>query len=336
MLNNTGIWVIVPNWNGGDLNIKCLESLSIQTKEHMVLVVDNNSSDNSIEKIEKSFPKTKVLKNKNNLGFAGGVNAGIKEALRNDAQYIVLLNNDVILEKDWISELSFFLKKNAKTGSVAGKLMNVDGTRVDNTGDEYSIWGLSIPRDRDLKDDQAFRNKGRVFGPSAGAAMYRTSVFNDAGLFDEKFFAYYEDTDFNFRMQLKGWPASYEPKAIAYHATGSTSSRVAGFTTYQTTKNLPMLFWKNVPFRLLPKMLPRFFTAYSAILVSSIINGRGVPAVKGFLMYLKNIPHIAVERRKVQKHRKISTDYVWSILYKDLPPDAYKLRRLRRIFTGKA
>lgn len=332
MLNNTGIWVIIPNWNGGKLLPDCLKSLAKQTEEHTVVLVDNASGDNSVELVEKSFPYVDVIRNEKNLGFAGGVNAGIKHALDNDAKYVVLLNNDVKLEKDWLSELKKTLAKHKQTGSATGKLLSADGKKVDNTGDEYSIWGLTMPRQRGLPAKEALAEAGEVFGACAGAAMYRASAMKEVGFFDEKFFAYYEDTDFNFRLQLAGWKAFYNPLAVGYHATGSTSSKIPGFITLQTMKNTPILFWKNVPLSLIPKIFPRFFLAHVLVFFSSIFKGRGTPAIKGALLGFGNIPHTLIERRKIQKNRKVSNEYIWSILYHDMPPNARRLRRLRSFF----
>ncbi|HEX5797573.1 MAG TPA: glycosyltransferase family 2 protein [Candidatus Saccharimonadales bacterium] len=335
MINNTGIWVIIPNWNGGELTIKCLKSLQDQTKKHNVIVVDNASEDNSVELIEKSFPNVQIIQNERNLGFAGGVNVGIKEALEQGAEYIVLLNNDVTLEKNWLVELEKTLKAHKKAGAATGKLLDVDGKKVDNTGDEYSIWGLTIPRERDLPAEQANDQPGEVFGACAGAAMYRAKAVRDVGLFDEKFFAYFEDTDYNFRLQLLGWKAMYEPEAIGYHATGSTSGKLAGFTRLQTAKNLPMLFWKNMPLALLPRTFPRFFLVYGLMFFGSVAKGQGWPVLKGVLLSTKNLPHAFIQRYEIQRKRKASNAYIWSILYKDLPPNSKYWQKLRSLLPGK-
>ncbi len=334
MSNNTSIWVVIPNWNGKKQLKKCLASLEKVTNIEVV-VVDNDSSDGSVEFIKQNHPKTLILQNSKNLGFAGGVNAGIKEALSNKADFIALINNDVTIEKDWFKHSLGILKKNSSIGTVSGKLLFRDGQAVDNTGDEYSIWGLTIPRDRDLETKGLNRPAGEVFGACAGAAVYRAEIFKEVGLFDEKFFAYYEDSDLNFRIQLAGWKAFYEPKMVAYHDTGSTSKKIPGFTTLQTIKNPTILFWKNVPWRLLPRMFPRFFLSHSAVFFSTVFNGHIYIAIKGLLGCFKSVPHTLKERRKIQKGRKVSDEYIWSILYKDLPPKAHRLRSFRSFFTGQ-
>lgn len=328
------ISIIILNWNGKDLIRECLDSLQKQVFRASVIVVDNGSKDGSMEIIESEYPEIKLIKKSKNHGFAGGMNIGINEAINNNADAIALLNNDANPDKNWLNELQKVLFSNKNIGAVTPKILNQNGKLIDSTGDLYSIWGLTIAGQRDEPATKAKDKQENVFGASAGASLYRSEALKDVGFFDDRFFAYYEDTDLSFRLRLKGWRIIYTPKATVNHATGSTSSKISGFTTYQTMKNLPMLFWKNTPARLLPKMLPRFLLAYSLILINSLFkNDRRLPALKGFLVSIKNTPHTFNQRRKIQKSKKVSSDYIWSILYKDLPPTAHSLRRFRSFFT---
>ncbi|HEX5798202.1 MAG TPA: glycosyltransferase family 2 protein [Candidatus Saccharimonadales bacterium] len=329
------ISVVVVNWNNKKLTEQCIKSLQKQHVDLKIILIDNGSADGSVEYLQKQFPNIRLIAQKKNLGFAGGANVGIKNALKGDANYIALLNNDVVVDKSWLQSLVNAMEEDDSIGAVTGKLLNKKGDRVDNTGDEYSVWGLTIPRDRGIKIDKLNRDDGKVFGACAGAALYRAEVFKNIGLFDEKFFAYYEDSDLNFRMQLAGWETKYQPSAVAYHDIGSTSKKISGFTTLQTIKNQPMLFWKNVPLGLLPTMFPKFFLAHSMVILSSIFKGHLFITVKGVLLCFKNTPHYFLERRRIQKRRKVSNEYIWSVLYQDLPPDARRLRRFRAFFTGK-
>jgi GT2 family glycosyltransferase len=331
------VYLVVLNWNGKDIVEKCLDSLKKQSPPVETIVVDNGSTDGSAEIIEKKYPVVHLIKKSKNHGFAGGVNIGIKHAIKNGAEAIALFNNDAIADKEWLAGLISTLDSDSKIGIATGKLMQLDGNHIDSTGDLYTIWGLPFPRGRDQAAENSYDKPEFVFGASGGASIYRTKMLKDIGLFDEAFFAYYEDVDISFRAQLAGWKIAYTPEAVAYHAIGATSSKISGFTTVQTMKNLPLLFWKNVPLQLAPKMFPRFLIAHSSIFFSSFFKGRGLAAIKGTLLSIKNIPHMLSVRRKIQKNRKVSSDYIWSILYKDLPPNAYKLRRLRSFFSlGKS
>jgi GT2 family glycosyltransferase len=325
----TKVAVIIPNWNGADHIEDCLIAVKDQTVGCHTVVVDNGSIDGSLVLLRKKFSWVHVIKHRENRGFAGGVNSGIKYAIENKYEYIALLNSDAVLDKKWLEHLVLALESNAKVGAVMGKILGENGESIDSTGDEYTSWGLSSARQRDEKASSAVSEGGYVFGASAGAALYRAGVFRGVGLFDEKFFAYYEDTDLNFRLQLKGWKSFYVPSAVAYHATGTTSRKIAGFTTYQTMKNLPMLFWKNVPLKHIPHIFPRLFFAYWTIMIKQILFGNRWAAIKGQAAWLKNIPHTFRERSRIQKSKKVSDEYIWSILTHDLPPNAANLRRLR-------
>lgn len=331
----TKVAVVIPNWNGKTRLKSCLDSVISQTANPHVVVVENGSTDGSLEYIQKTYPDVEVVAHSKNLGFAGGVNSGIKRVSDLGFEYVALLNNDAIVDKNWAKHLLDSIAQDKSLGAVACKLLSSDKKSVDSTGDFYSIWGLPFNRDRGKPAKDAHTTPGLVFGPCAGAALYRVAAIEEVGMFDDDFFAYHEDADIHFRLQLYGWKTMYQPKAIAYHATGSTSSKIPGFTTYQTFKNYPLLFWKNVPTKLLPKMLPRFTIAYTSIFVSSLLGGRGWPATKGFSRMLTLLPKKLAERRKIQKNRKVSIDYIDSILVQDLPANSHKLRRLRSIFRRK-
>ncbi len=330
------VYVVVLNWNGKEFVEKCLDSLQRQSYKAKIVVVDNGSTDGSMELIESEYPEIHLIKESVNHGFAGGVNIGIKYAIKNGADAVALFNNDAVADKNWLRELQKVLVSNKKIAAVTPKLLSHDGKHIDSTGDFYSTWGLTIARQRDELAKNAVNKQEEVFGACAGASLYRVSALQDVGLFDEKFFAYYEDTELSFRLQLRDWKIIYCPAAVATHATGTTGSRIKGFTTFQTIKNLPMFLWKDVPTKLLFHIFPRFFLAYLLIFFNSLFtNSRRWPAIKGKFFCMKNLPYAFRERRKIQKTRKVSDEYIWSILYKDLPPDARRLRRFRSFFTRK-
>jgi GT2 family glycosyltransferase len=330
----TNVAIIIPNWNGKELLGRCLESVNQQTrKPDMVIVVDNGSVDGSVEYLKKHHPGVTVIKHSTNIGFAGGVNSGLHTILKENYDWVALLNNDAVLDKQWLRKALETANSKKGLGAVAGKILSADKKTVDSTGDFYTTWGLPFNRDRDLPADQATIEPGFVFGPCAGAALYSTAMFKDVGLFDENFFAYHEDADLHFRMQLRKWMTYYNPEVIAYHATSSTSKKLPGFTTYHTFKNFPQLFWKNVPLGLMPKILPRFFIAYTMIYFNSLFTGKGWPATKGFLMSLVLFPKKLIERLHIQRNKKISSQELLKVLVQDLPPSATRLRKLRSVFT---
>ncbi len=226
---------------------KTIKSLKRQTTELDIIVVENGSTDGSYEYIVNCFPNVIVLKNIKNLGFAGGVNVGIKYCLENSYEFIALLNNDASAEKKWLEQALEPMEKDDSIGIVTSKILSKNGRTIDSTGIAYTTWGLPYPINNDASAEKNQQTSCFVFAASGGACVFRSKVFLEIGLFDEDFFAYYEDVDISFRAQLSGYRVWYESTSLVYHATGSTSSRYKGFTTYQTLKNLPWLFWKNAP-----------------------------------------------------------------------------------------
>lgn len=322
--------MVVPNWNGAERIRPCLNSLLSQTQEHQIIVVDNGSVDDSVDIIEKEYPQVSLIRHQKNLGFTGGVNAGIKRAIEEGAKYVALLNNDATAKDDWLKHLSAFLDKNPKAGIATSKISDNKKTHLDSTGDQYTVWGLPYPRGRGETFSEKYDEDTWVFGASGGASLYIVAMLNQIGLFDNDFFAYYEDIDISFRAQLAGWKVGYVPDAIVYHEIGATSSVIKGFSTYQTIKNLPWLFWKNVPAgHTFIKVLPRFMFAYLSFIASALARGQVWPVVKGLAVYIALFPKKLWQRRKIQKNRTVSKSYIWDIITHDLPPNARKLRSMR-------
>lgn len=336
----TKVVVVIPNWNGADMIVDSVKSLQAQTYKHTIIIVENGSVDDSIAVIESNFPDVILLKNPVNLGFAGGVNTGIRYALEHDFDAIALFNNDAIADKSWLAGLVENLELYPNVGMVTCKLMSIDKSHIDSTGDIYTTWGIPYPRGRDESVTDKYDGSPWIFGASGGASLYRSDMLRQIGLFDEDFFAYYEDVDISFRAQLAGWKARYEPTAHVFHATSSTGSKIPGFFTYQTIKNYPFVFWKNVPLGLMPTMLPRFVLAYSIFTVKGLFTPyRTWPTLKGLFVTTVLLPKKLYQRRGIMKSRTVSLQYVRTILTWDLPPNAYKLRALRARwwqFTGKS
>lgn len=324
--------VIIPNWNGDKSLKKCLDSLLVQNYKVDILVVDNGSIDKSLEIIENYGNQLIVIKLSANIGFAGGVNKGIEYAINNNYQYFILLNNDAYVDQNWSFHLVKAIKQNMKYGIVTSKILNYTGKKLDSSGDFYTIWGLPYPRGRGSIDIDYYDNNTTIFSASGGSSIYKVEMINKIGLFDEDFFAYYEDVDLSFRAQLNGWEIIYEPQAITYHMIGATSSKISGFTTYQTMKNLPLLIVKNIPLRLLVKILPRFIIVYSSFLLSSLLKRQLKFSLKGFFMFIYLFPRAYKARRyNLNVLKNISSKTLSSKIIYDLPPNAKKLKKIQRL-----
>lgn len=321
--------VIVPNWNGADSLPACLDSLLAQSLKTRIIVVDNGSEDNSVELLEERYPGVELIAQLTNQGYAGGVNPGFRRAIELGCRYAAAFNNDAVADPGWLEALVNYLDKHPKTGIATCKLLSADGRHIDSTGDYYTSWGLPYPRGRGETDLTKYDADIEVFGASGGASLYRVSMLEQIGLFDEDFFAYYEDVDLSFRAQLAGWKIAYVPAAVVHHDTGTTSRTIKGFTTYQTMKNQPLVLYKNVPRKFLWRIGWRFSLAHLLFFGRAVSRGQGWPALKGAAKAVYLLGGKLGERRRIQKSKKVSDDYIWDIMVHDLPPNAHALRKLR-------
>jgi len=326
---DTKVAVVVPNWNGASVLKACLDSLLAQSLKARIIVVDNGSTDGSLELLEK-YPSVEVIKHSKNLGFTGGVNPGFKRAIELKLRYVAAFNNDAVADRDWLKSLVKTLDKHTKVGIVTSKILTMDGKKIDSTGDYLTTWGLPYPRGRGETDLTKYDKDTEIFGASGGASLYRVSMLESIGLFDDDFFAYYEDVDLSFRAQLAGWKVRYEPTAVAYHQISATSGKIKGFATYQTMKNQQVLLYKNLPKSHRGVIWRRFTLAHTLFLLRAISRGQGWPAIKGDLRGSWLIFKKSGARRRIQKSKKVSDEYIWGLLVHDLPPNARALRKLRR------
>ena len=326
--------VVIPNWNGAAELPASIESILAQSYEEFLLaIVDNGSTDESRQIIERYAAKDKRIRGiyrAKNYGFTGGVNPGFEFAIAQKVAYSAPFNNDAIADKDWLLHLVAFLDKNPGYGIATCKLLHADGKTFDSTGDQYSIWGLPYPRGRNEPASDKYDSQVELFGASGGASLYRVKMLEEIGLFDQDYFAYYEDIDLSFRAQLAGWKVAYVPAAKVFHEQGTTSAKMKDFTVYQSFKNFPQVVVKNIPKGVLGTVLPRFLLSYGAFFVSGIRRGKLIPALKGIGSFLRMLPRKLAQRREIQGSKKVSVDYISSLLLHDLPPDQTKLRALRQ------
>ncbi|GGF39295.1 hypothetical protein GCM10010922_13290 [Microbacterium sorbitolivorans] len=347
--------VVVLNWNGLADTLECLDALASQTHDHFdVLVIDNGSvgddvarlrerleilniardSDDSAEKggssSDRQNPTTFVLHlEPENLGFAGGVNVGIRWAFAGDYEAVALLNNDAVPDAGWLANLDSAL---TRTGaSIAASLMLQEGEVVDTAGDGMSTWGMPFPRHRGIPAHDAPGSEP-VFSASGGASLFRTQLFRDIGMFDETFFAYFEDIDIGFRARLRSHAIVYEPSAIVHHKIGATSGKIPGFTVRQTFQNLPVLLTKNVPKGLRHIIVPRFVVLFAMMLAKATVTGSAKPAWSGLARGIRTaLTHGRRERRRIQGSRTAAVGDIDAMLTHDLPPGQAGMRRLRKL-----
>jgi GT2 family glycosyltransferase len=332
------IFVVIPNYNGADRLAASIDSVLRQNyTDFDLIIVDNGSVDASrtiIESYQAKDPRVRVILRDKNYGYTGGVNPGMGLAIQEGIEFVAPFNNDAIADKDWLKQLVHFLRQHPSYGIAACAMLHGNGKTIDSTGEQYTTWGLSFPRGRDEPAGTIQSFSRDIFGGSGGASMYRVKMLAEVGVFDQDFFAYYEDADLSFRAQLAGWKVGFVAEAVVYHDVGQTSSSMrSGFLTYQYMKNVPMIVIKDLPARYMWYVLPRFWLAYTLFFWNAVFKGKGRPALKGWLMSIGLFPKKLVERRHIQKSRTVSQEYIWSILTHELPPNAHKLRNLLAPFN---
>jgi len=239
---------VIPNWNGRHWLATCLGALGVQTiQDFQVIVVDNGSSDGSVKYIRESFPTAQVIANSTNVGFAAAVNQGIQAS---GSRYVVLLNNDTEAAPNWLETLVEAAESDIQVGMCASKMLfagrpniiNSTGVCVDRAGIAWDRRGGEI-------DDEQESEPVDVFGPSAGAGLYRRAMLDEIGLFDEDFFAYLEDVDLAWRARRAGWRCLHVPAARVFHHHSATGVEGSPFKSYHLGRNKIWLLVKNYPFR---------------------------------------------------------------------------------------
>ena len=307
--------VVIPNWNTREFLGPCLRSLRGQTfRDFETILVDSASTDGSVEYIRENFPEVRTVALPENRGFSGAVNAGIEDS---GAGLVVLLNNDTEQDPGWLAALVRAADRRPEAGLFASKLVDYgDRRRLDGAGDALRRSGLPYRLGHGEVDRGQFESERFVFGACAAAALYRRSVFEDVGLFDEDFFAYCEDGDVSFRAQLAGHRCLYVPDSVVYHVGSvSTGGKRSATATRLGTRNGLLLLVKNLPGPLVRSSLPSIVLGQiSRLLVVSLSPGGPRAHLEGVIGAWRLLPRMLEKRRKIQASRRVSDAYLRHLL----------------------
>jgi len=329
---NDCVSIVILNWNGINFIRNCLDSVIAQDYENLeIIVVDNSSIDGSPEMIEREYRDVILIRNKENLGFGGGNNVGIKNA---HGSYIVMLNNDTELDKTCISEMKKAIEKDKRYGSCASKIyLKFEEDTLDAAGIAIYPDGLSIGRGR-LERGYLYDREEEVFCASDCCCMYRREMLEDIRLdgfdeyYDYDFFAYADETDVGWRAQIRGWRCIFTPNAKVYHMHSASAGVYSPLKAFLVERNRIWLQMKCFPLALL--IYGQFFTltryfyqAYGALF------GRGASGefsqehskielikvlLKVYYSAILGLPKMLKKRREIQKKRLISTGYMFKLL----------------------
>ena len=242
-MKRTMVTVVIPNYNGLRFMEDCFAALDLQVYRHFkVLVVDNGSTDGSVEWLKERGVPTIFLEK--NTGFSGAVNVGIKAA---DTPYVILLNNDTEPEPDYVGELVRAIGRSERIFSVSPKMVQMFNRELmDDAGDMYCVLGWAFQRGVG-RSARKYNRACRVFSACAGAGIYRKCVFEEIGYFDEMHFAYLEDMDVGYRAKLYGYDNVFCPEAVVYHVgSGTSGSKYNSFKVKLAARNNVYLNYKNM------------------------------------------------------------------------------------------
>ncbi|MCX5687490.1 MAG: glycosyltransferase family 2 protein [Candidatus Omnitrophica bacterium] len=237
------ISIIIINYNRKDLLKNCLNAVRMQSfKDIEIILVDNGSSDGSSDMVRTDYPEAKLIENKENLFFCKANNQGI-EAAKGD--FILCLNSDCVLDRDYLKEAIISFSMDGKIGMVSGKILRMDKKTIDSTGLFLARNRKPLERGYGKLDEDQYKKSEYVFGVSGACMLAKRVMLEDIkdenGYFDETFEIYYEDLDLCWRAKKKGWKAYYNPKAIAYHERGATAV-VENINCFGLRPNNDMLF----------------------------------------------------------------------------------------------
>lgn len=301
------------------MTLDCLKSLnSVTYPNYEIILVDNNSQDGSVEAIGKKYPKVKMVQSSENLGFAGGNNLGLKKT---DGDYVLLLNNDTKVTESFLEPLVEDFSKIQNLGIVQSKMLVMDDPKLlDSVASFQTSTGFLYHRgylDTDKPEYQEF-----IYSFSAkGACMMIDRRVLKLGLFDEDYFAYFEETDLCWRAWLLGFKVGFEPRSVIYHKMGVTSAKMnRAFINYHSFKNRIRTILKNTSIATLCWMLPIHLSICVMLALYFLLN-REIAASKSiFQALLWNITNLNGTfelRRKAQSLRKISDEEIFKMTLKN-------------------
>jgi GT2 family glycosyltransferase len=313
--------VVILNWNCRQYIEECLDAVMGQTYESLeVIFVDNGSTDGSVEFVKQKYPALHVFENEMNLGFAAGMNTGIR---RTKGEFVLPLNIDVFLRDDFIERaITRGMKRDQKIGMVGGKVFRYHGGKTADLADV----GKYLVKRMTMKNSRNSEHEEYVFGPNGSCPVYRRAMLEDIKLsegqfYDEMYFAFAEDLDLHWRAQLYGWQCIYLPDMISWHvhsaSVGNQIRLIDKPYVFQkmVLRNRHMNIIKNLPADLFVRYLGLLVsTEFLTVFYFLFQRPRNAGAV--FAAYgetLRAFPMAIEKRRFIQKNRRVSSRYIRSL-----------------------
>lgn len=317
-------YIVTPDYKGEKFLEKYFSSLLQQSyTDFKIIFIDNSPHNTSIDYIKQNYSteiskhKIQIIKNPENYGFARANNQGIEKAIVDaECKYIVCLNNDTEVHKDFLEKLIATAAKHPEAGSIQPKMIWAQNPDlIDSVGLEYSRNGLGFNRGAYESVDK-YQNGEEILGCCAGACLYRREALEDVKIdgeyFDDDFYAYYEDFDLALRLRWAGWSAWYDPEAVVWHYKGGTKEPLSDFTVYYNWRNYTWTIWKIMPQRYLIKNFWLIIFSEIAQILLNLSRGKLIIIKLKFDAY-KNIRKILRKKNKIKKRIEFSELEEWLI-----------------------
>jgi len=299
-LTSPDVSIVIVNWNGRQFLDACLDAVAAQQGVNAeTILVDNGSTDGSAAYVCERYPWVRVVALTENRGFAGGNNAGVREAR---GRFVALLNNDTVADPGWLKTLLSAADDSVLTTS---RVVYMHDRRViDSAGDGMLRWGGAFKRHHGDTVDAAMESRD-VFGVCGAACLVAKRVFEELGGFDEHLFISHEDVDLSYRARLRGYRCRYVADAVVAHHGSSTLGRVSAFAVYHGQRNLEWVYLKNTPISLLLRTLPGHLVYVAAAAAHFARAGLLGTFVRAKLAALAGIPRVLRQRAAVQRARRV-------------------------------
>lgn len=309
--------VIIPNFNGDQLLPDCLNSLVKQSfKGFEIILVDNGSTDNSLEYVSSNFPQVKIIRFNKNYGFAKAINEGVKLS---KSKYVIFLNNDTKADKDFVKNLVYCADFHPEVVSVNSKILNFFNPKlIDGIGILINEVGQARSIGYREEDRGQYEKAMYIFGATGGAALFRREEFIKIGMFDEKFFMYFEEVDFAFRAQFLGYKSIYCPLAVVLHKHKATAKKLPQHIEYWQFRNMSQTIILDFPTKILLKNWRwlKIILVHLNTIFYQLKNGFFWPPVLTQLWLISNSLRLLIQRYKIQETKKMSDEYIESFLDK--------------------
>jgi len=273
-------------------------------KDFEIILVDNGSTDGSVDFVRSHYPQVRLILNQHNLGFAAANNQAIQTSV---SEYIATLNNDTRADPGWLAALVEAMKAYPNVGMCASKMLLADRPNmIDSAGIAIDRAGIAWDHLGGSMDDPGETSLQPVFGPCAGAALYRRTMLDQIGLFDEDFFAYLEDVDLAWRGQSAGWQALFVPRARVYHHHSATGKEGSPFKNRLLGRNKVWLIMKNYPTPQLWRYLPLILLYDFAAVSYAALARHDLNPLRGRLAGFRSLPTALRKRREIQRRRRVT------------------------------